>query len=78
VLIEQNRSALAKQEEIVARTAAATAPMFLDDDGCLGPARDEDFAGADEDPGRGRHPPGAPPPPRDLYTNELLPDRPSG
>jgi ABC-type nitrate/sulfonate/bicarbonate transport system substrate-binding protein len=78
VLIEQNRSALAKQEEIVAATAAATAPMFLDDDGAWGRLQDEDFAGLTKILVEGGILEGTPPPPRELYTNELLPDRPSG
>ena len=59
--------------EIVDRTAAATAPLFLDPSGAWGPLQDEDFAGLTQILVDGGVLKDAPPAPGDLYTDELLP-----
>ncbi len=74
ILIEENRSQLSKAREIVERTTAATAPMFLDEEGVWGRLQDEDFAGLAAVLAEGGIVESAPAP-ADLYTNELLPAR---
>ena len=73
ILVEQNQTELSKQVEIVDRTAAATAPLFLDPSGAWGPLQDEDFAGLTQILVDGGVLKDAPPAPGDLYTDELLP-----
>lgn len=72
-LIRRNPTELSKAQEIVRRTAAATAPMFLDADGTWGRLQDEDFAGLTRILVEGGVVEGTPPAPGDLYTNDLLP-----
>lgn len=73
ILVEQNQTELSKQVEIVDKTAAATAPLFLDPSGVWGPLHDEDFAGLTQILVDGGVLKDAPPAPGDLYTDELLP-----
>ena len=48
ILIARNRTELSKSAELVARSAAATAPMFLDAAGRWGRLQAEDFAGLEQ------------------------------
>lgn len=73
ILVDQNETELSKQVEIVDKTAAATAPLFLDPSGVWGPLQDEDFAGLTQILVDGGVLKDAPPAPGDLYTDELLP-----
>jgi ABC-type nitrate/sulfonate/bicarbonate transport system substrate-binding protein len=73
ILIEENQSELSKAREIVERTTAATAPMFLDASGAWGRLQDEDFTGLAAILTEGGIVE-SPPAPSDLYTNELLPE----
>ena len=70
----QDETELSKQVEMVEKTTAATAPMFLDPSGAWGPLQDEDFAGLTQILVDGGIVKGTPPAPGDLYTDELLPD----
>lgn len=73
ILIDANRTALGKSEEIVSATGAQVAKQFLDDSGAWGPLQDEDFVGLGKILQDGGVVKGEVPAPSDLYTNDLLP-----
>jgi ABC-type nitrate/sulfonate/bicarbonate transport system substrate-binding protein len=73
LLIDQNRTELSSSETLVARSAAATAPLFVDAAGRWGALQDADFAGLEQILADGGVVKGSAPPVGDLYTDSLLP-----
>lgn len=73
ILIDANRTALGKSQEIVEKTGAAVSKQFLDDSGAWGPLEDTDFVGLGKILKDGGIVKGEVPAASDLYTNELLP-----
>jgi ABC-type nitrate/sulfonate/bicarbonate transport system substrate-binding protein len=73
ILIASNRTALGKSGKIVTATGNATAPTFVDATGRWGPLSTSDFAGLEKILAGGGLIKGKLPPPRDLFTNSLLP-----
>lgn len=73
ILIDANKTALSKSEEIVSATGKQVAKQFLDESGAWGPLQETDFVGLGEILKKGGIIKGDVPAPSDLYTNELLP-----